>query len=338
MNENNDYTDAVNKFIALWESGTDRFEAYTSGSTGVPKRIILSRQLMEESALRSIRHFSLAEDSRIHLILSPDYIAGKMCIVRALVSGCHLSFEPPSSHPLASMDQDSEITLLSAVGAQLEGLYDLYTRGSLPHIKHLLLGGAPLNEQMRQKALPLAQTVWESYGMTETASHIALRNITCGETFFTPLDGIRVSLNLQECLSIDMPVVGHLDTNDMADIRPDGKFRILGRIDNVIISGGLKIHPESVEQKLSPFFKNITYFISSKPHHKWGEQVILVVEDCSLAAPCTKTPDEYYLSDNTSLSTVCKRILPAHERPAVIIFTPAIPRTSTGKLIRRRHD
>lgn len=337
MNKDNSHILAAQRFIESWRTGTAWFEAHTSGSTGTPKRIMLPRKLMEESAMRSIRHFALNSNSTVHLMLSPDYIAGKMCIVRALVSGARLTMEAPSSAPLRSYNTPYAITLLSAVGAQVESMYALKQVGRLPQIQHLLLGGSPLTDTMRRKAVGLATHVWESYGMTETASHIALRRVSIPPEPFTPLAGIHTSVDDRGCLVIDMPTAGHIITNDLADRLADGRFSILGRADNVIMSGGLKVIPEQVESILAPYLSPTPFYISSRPHPKWGEQVIIIIETVGCdVPPQAKAPASIATSDGTSLQEVSRRLLRPHERPAAIYAVPSLQYTSSGKIIRNK--
>lgn len=329
----------IKSFIQSWNNNISEIEAHTSGSTGAPKKILLPRRLLIESARRSISHFGLNSNSVIHLILSPEYIAGKMAIVRALEAGCKLTWEDPSSAPLSSGNVPQRISLLSAVGAQIESLVSLKRNGNLPKIEHLLLGGSPLTKEMRQMSMQLADNVWESYGMTETASHIALRPITCDETPFMPLGGISISSDERGCLIINMPTAGKLVTNDLVEIdRSTGGFYILGRVDNVIISGGLKVVPEIVEQQLSPYMpEGSVFYITSRPHSKWGEEVILIKEN-SNERQIQELPLNYIETPQGPLAEICKKILPPQSRPQAIIEVPHIQRTATGKIRRQRID
>ncbi|MCM1074285.1 MAG: AMP-binding protein [Ruminococcus sp.] len=323
-------------FINRWQSGAAEFEAFTSGSTGKPKRIMLPRKLMEESARRSIDFFKIDSSSTMHLILSPEYIAGKMCIVRSLLACCTLTVEAPSSAPMSNVDTPNEITLLSAVGAQIPGMYQLLQEGKLPRIRHLLLGGSPLSETLAVKALQLAENVWESYGMTETASHIALRRISIPPGPFTPLENISVSTDSRGCLTIDMPTAGIIVTNDLADILPDGRFYILGRADNVLITGGLKVIPEKVERAIMPLLPDKIGYISSRPHPKWGEEIVLVLEHRELSNPQQLPTKQYTLYSGHSLYEIARELLAPHECPTTIIYVPKIKRTSTDKIIREK--
>ena len=320
---------SVKHFIAEWESGASFLEAHTSGSTGTPKLIRLPRKLVIDSALRSIKHFGLDGSSRVHLCLSTDHIAGKMAVIRALLSGAMLTAEVPSSDPRIGSDK-GPVTLLSVVAAQIPSLAVRAREGGLPPIKHLLIGGAPLTESIAGESLGIAEYVWESYGMTETASHIALRHIArCADVVekpFSLLPGIKTDLDERGCLRVFIDGEQPLVTNDIAKIHSTDTFSILGRIDNVIITGGLKVHPEQVEQKLQPLLSGIgPYIIVSQPHPKWGNLIILMIE-CVEGIPIDK---------KSRLLEAAARLLPQHERPRDIITVSELPRTSSGKIIRK---
>lgn len=320
---------SVRHFISEWESGAPFLEAHTSGSTGTPKLIKLSRKLVVDSALRSIRHFGLDENSRVHVCLSTDHIAGKMAVIRALLSGAVLTAEPPSSKPVIGTEE-GPVTLLSVVAAQVPSLAAQAREGNLPPIRHLLIGGAPLTECIARDALGIAEYVWESYGMTETASHIALRRIArCEDVAIKPfslLPGIKADLDERGCLRIFIEDEDPLITNDMAVMHSTDTFSISGRIDNVIITGGLKVHPEQVEQILRPLLSGFgPYIISSQPHPKWGNVIIVMIESNEVLSPEKKS----------RLLTEAASLLPPHERPRDIITVSEFPRTASGKIIRK---
>lgn len=320
---------SVKQFIEEWESGTSFLEVHTSGSTGTPKLIRLPRKLVIDSAMRSITHFGLDGNSRVHICLSTDHIAGKMAVIRALLSGARLTAEAPSSEPRIGSDE-GPVTLLSVVAAQIPSLVAKARAGNLPPIKHLLIGGAPLTESIAGESLGIAEYVWESYGMTETASHIALRHISrCGDVAekpFTLLPGIKIDLDERGCLRVCMDGEPPLTTNDIAKLHSIDTFSILGRIDNVIITGGLKVHPEHVEQILQPLLSGIgSYIITSQPHPKWGNLIILMIE----------SGEELSIDKKSRLLDAAARLLPPHERPRDIITVSELPRTSSEKIIRR---
>lgn len=310
----------VAQFIREWEDpGTDYVLAQTSGSTGSPKQIRLSKELMKRSAQRSIDFFGLNQSSRIHLALSPEYIAGKMLIVRALLAKCRLTFEEPSQFPLRHDMDQTPIRLLSLVGAQLPGYIEIMKANPSLRVEHLLVGGAPLTQYQRTHACSGDWIPWESYGMTETASHIALRKITLTEKIpFEVLPGIRVMTDEDGALVIDLGSDGIIHTNDIANLLDDTHFTIIGRKDNVIITGGHKVFPEKVEAIISPYLPSgHRFFIGSRASKKWGQEILLYLE-----GPEIDLPDFHRLG------------LRSYEIPRDVVYLSSIPATSSGKIIR----
>lgn len=305
------------EFAREWDSDSDFIVCGTSGSTGSPKQIKLPKIQMLRSAERTARYFSLNAGSELHSCISPDYIGGKMMLVRKRFLGCRLSWETPSNHPLESFEGD-EIDLLSIVPSQMIHILD--NLGSMPRIKNILIGGAPIPPSLRERIVSSGLDVFESYGMTETSSHIAIRKIGNVLSPFRTLDGITVS-NPDGRLCINIPDWIEITTNDVANVINPNEFHILGRADNVIISGGKKIHPESVEMRLENQLDNrYRFYITSRPDEKWGEAAILVTE----APPDSKA----------EITEVCRRILDKHEIPKDIIFKEKIELTPNGKIRR----
>jgi O-succinylbenzoic acid--CoA ligase len=310
----------VEDFIAEWQSPVSYFIAHTSGSTGEPKEIKIDKRFAEASAKRTNRFFGITSDSHLHLCLSPDYIAGKMMIIRALTAGAAFSYEEPSNKPLQGFNR--QIKLLAVVPSQVE--YLLSCRELLMQVDNLLVGGSAIPFSLRQKIADSGVKAYESYGMTETASHIALRRIVEDTTLpFETFPDITVSLGSHENLVIDMPDK-QIVTRDVAKIVDSRHFFILGRMDNAIISGGVKIHPEEVERIIEKYLSDKAYFITSLPDDKWGERVVLCIEG-------DVWQDEELMRLKSDLSAA----LPSAQRPKEIRFIQVFKRTSTGKLIRR---
>lgn len=316
-----DLPEDVRKFIREWEDeSVDYITVHTSGSTGKPKELHLPKSLVTRSALRSNRHFDITSDSRLHLALSPQYIAGKMLIVRALLANARFTCEPPSQNPLYEPLDVMPIRLISLVGAQLPGFVDAMNKNPNLTVRNLLLGGAPLNSHLRRLACSGTWTPWESYGMTETASHIALRKIHPDKNLpFQTLPGISVRKSCDNSLIIDMGDDGVLLTNDIAEILDESHFYILGRKDNVIITGGHKVFPEKIEQVLSSVLPpERAFIVSSRPSFQWGEEITLVIEGAPFPMPDFKDLP-----------------LKNFEIPRAILFVPELPRTSSSKIIRK---
>lgn len=266
------------EFEKIWHDDSDYVECRTSGSTGSPKEIRLKKDFMRQSAKRTNVFFGITSSSRLHTCLDFDYIASKMMVVRADEASCVLTSEKPSSCPLKDISLNEQIDLLSIVPAQMDWILDCGEKWI--GIRHILIGGSPVPLMMRRRIALSDYDVWETYGMTETASHIALRKIGEDDLPFKTFDGITVDVNEEGCLIVNMPDGLRLLTNDIASIENAQEFRILGRADNCVISGGIKIMPEDLERKLGPFIA-FNYCVSSIPDKKWGEKLVLVVEEPS---------------------------------------------------------
>lgn len=308
------------EFIAEWNAGLPFIEAHTSGSTGCPKLIRLSRTLVEASARRTNAFFGINAESQLHSPLSTDYIAGKMMIVRGILAGCHVSFEAPSNNPLSGYT-GPDITLLAVVPSQLLGL--LRAPYPLPEIKHILVGGSAIDPVLRCRFVEANKKweAWETYGMTETASHIALRKIDrSAPAPFSTMKGIKVSLDSRGCLVINMPESESIITNDLAEVISPSEFRILGRTDNVIITGGKKVNPEKLEEALAAAFPDTRFMLSAEADEKWTSALKLLVEGDAATE---------------EIAAFCRYALQPHERPKIIRHVDSLPRTENGKL--RRH-
>ena len=302
-----------------WNDDSDFITACSSGSTGKPKTIKLDKEFVKESALRTISFFKLDKDSRLHSCVSPDYIGGKMMAIRSWILGACFSWEVPSNKPLIDIDISSVFDLVAIVPSQM--FFLLENKQRLPRIKNYLIGGSSLSDVLKNKIEESGIDAFESYGMTETASHIALRKIVAEDLPFTTLPGIKVSLNADETLSIHFKNGNHIKTNDLAKVISDTEFYIVGRKDNVIISGGKKINPVELEKRISPFIKK-PFIITGLPDDKWGEKVVLIIE--------TAPFDEKIL--RREISTVLK----SWEMPKDIRFVNQLPITKNGKAIRNK--
>lgn len=313
----------VDDFIAEWNNGEKYIVAHTSGSTGKPKEIMLSKDLVKMSALRTNKFFNIDCNSHLHLCLSPDYIAGKMMIVRALTAKATLTYESPTNTPLYNLIGKSKIDLLAIVPSQLPHILNHH---KCCDIKNVIIGGSAIPDNLKQAIIKTGLTAYETYGMTETASHVALRKIENDSTSFTALPGIIFSTDNRSCLIIQIDNYDTIITNDIVELIDDYHFNYIGRIDNVIISGGLKIHPIEIENKIRHIIgNNIPFYITSRPHDKWGEEVILIIEDLYKS-----------VIDTNRLIAKMKENLLYYQSPKDIIFVNKIDFTDSGKIIRNK--
>lgn len=313
-------TPEAEAFMAEWRNDCDYVVAHTSGSTGRPKEIRLLKSDMLVSAKATNEFFGIGADSLLVLPLSPDYIAGKMLLVRAAVAGAGVWVESPSREPLRGYSPPTAIDLVPIVPAQIDGLLSCK---SLPMIKNVIVGGAPMSAEDERKLVEGGVNAYATFGMTETCSHVALRRV--GEAQYVALPGFRFSTDDRQCLVVesDRMSFGRLVTNDVVDIVDGSRFVWVGRFDNVIITGALKVFPEDVESRLKPVAADLEFYISSRRSAEWGEEVVLVVADIDLEA-------------GRGLMEQCRSLLRPHECPKSVVALPELERTSTGKLRRKR--
>lgn len=302
-------------FIEEWYNNLPYIVAYTSGSTGKPKEIHLLKTDMIESAKATCKQFNITNKSTLGLPLSANYIAGKMMIVRAIVSEATLWIEKPSNQPLSQEYQN--IDLLAIVPSQVDWLIQ---NNYASKIKNLLIGGGQLSQNRADALIDLGYNTYVSYGMTETCSHIALRHIST-QTYKT-LPNITISKDHRNCLIINAPKFSfqQITTNDIVEIINNNSFRWLGRFDNVINTGGIKVSPEEIEQKISPFIPNPFYLIGEQDN-KWGEIIVLYIE--------TSEP-----IDQDLLNLKMKQVLHKYYLPKKIKCVASFQRTESGKIKR----
>ena len=307
-------------FLKEWRDDSPTLTVHTSGSTGQPKPIAVEKRRMEASARITCQFLGLKPGNTALLCLPLDYIAGKMMVVRALTCGLRLISVEPSGHPLAMVTEPLDFAAM--VPLQVWNTLQVpEERARLEGIKHLIIGGGAIDEAMADELRAFPNAVWSTYGMTETLSHIALRRLNGPEAseWYTPFPSVSVSLTDEDCLVIDAPEVcaQQLVTNDIAELSADGRFRILGRKDNVICSGGIKIQAEEVERQLQPHLHE-PFLISKRRDAKFGEIVVLLTEG---------SVDE--------ARQICERILTQYHRPRAYVHIDHIPLTETGKPARR---
>ena len=311
----------LDEFVSDWQSYSPTLLVHTSGSTGKPKPMLVEKRRMEASARITCGFLGLRAGDTALLCMPLDFIAGKMVVVRSLVWGLRLMAVEPSGHPLKGLTESP--TFAAMVPMQVyNSLKVEEERRLLRDIKHLIIGGGAVNSDMAEELRGFPNAVWSTYGMTETLSHIALRRLSGAEAseWYEPFDGVGVTTSADGCLVIDAPAVcaQPLVTNDIAEIAPDGRrFRIRGRRDNVVCSGGLKLQIEEMEARLQPHL-NVPYMISKRPDDKFGEAVVLLA----------------VTDDMESVCEVCRKHMPRYEQPRYFLAVSELPMTPTGKPAR----
>ena len=309
-------------FLNEWFSDSDFVQVQTSGSTGEPKPIKLPKLLMQKSSERTIEYFGLQKNDRLLLSLPCRYIAGKMMVVRAIVGQMNLVTVDPATD--FDFLEDETFSFGAMVPNQVFKLLE-HPSGvkKLQNISNLLIGGAAITSAMEAQIGQLTSRIVITYGMTETASHIAIRELSGDRKseFYNCLSGITVSTTAAGCLQIHHPEFNEpLQTNDMAELISATAFRILGRADSVIISGGIKYSPETLEKKLENLISG-QFVISSVTDEKLGEKLALVIE----GKP--QNTDQLEQKINEQLT--------AFERPKAIFFVEHFPLTISGKIKRK---
>jgi O-succinylbenzoic acid--CoA ligase len=304
------------EFLKDWFSEEDTIEVKTSGSTGTPKTICIPKQKMINSARLTCHFLGLEPNDKALLCLPLKYIAGKMMVVRAIVANLDLYSVEPDGNPLSGI---KEIDFAFAAMIPLQVYNSLNNRKKeLENIRNIIIGGGAIDEILEEKLQFLKNNIYSSYGMTETLSHIALCKLNGYDksSNYKPFDSVKLSLSENNTLMIDAPLVSDniLYTTDIAKIFPDGSFKITGRKDNIINSGGIKIQPEVIEDTLKSLI-NDPFAISSLPDEKLGEIVVLVAED--------------------QINESILNLLPQYYKPRKIIVVDKIPMTETGKIKRQ---
>ena len=325
-------------FLSEWNNGSDRVLVHTSGSTGKPKPMMVEKKRMLNSARITCDFLGLKPGDSALLCMSLDYIAGKMVVVRSIERHLHLISVSPSGHPLK--DVNKEITFAAMVPMQVYNTLQVSEeRERLSRIRHLIIGGGAIDAVLEQElqSLPGDIAIWSTYGMTETLSHIALRRINGDEPseWYQPFDSVHISQTEEGCLVIDAPQVcaETLVTNDIVEIEPyiynkveKLRFRIKGRKDNVICSGGIKIQIEEVETLLKPHLEK-PFMLAKKKDGKFGEIAVLLSEDEDIKR--VEATVRRLLSDESEKSSDHKKY--KYWIPKEFRYVEHLPLTETGK-------
>lgn len=309
IKEGKDFEKPVGDFILDWFDSKHYLEIKTSGTTGEPKIIKVQKQAMVNSALATGDFFELQPGNTILNCLPVKYIAGKMMFVRAFILGLEMDFVAPSSNPMKRNKNNYDFVAMVPLQAE-------NSIAQLNQIKKLIVGGAKVNDTLEKKLAKSKCTVFETYSMTETVTHIAVKKI--GQKAFTVFPNITISQDDRNCLVISAPDldVENIATNDIVELVARNQFIWLGRQDNVINSGGIKLIPEQIEAKLSEKLTS-RFFVAGIPDEKLGEKLLLFIEGA---------PFELDASIFDSLDK--------YEKPKEIKFIPHFAETETGKIKR----
>lgn len=317
----------IYRFLIDWLGEKDHVTVKTSGSTGAPKEIPVKKKYMVNSALKTGSFLGLKRDDRALLCLPAEYIAGKMMLVRAMVLGLDLTSKAPSSNPLA--DMDASFAFCAMVPMQVhETLKNGTGMKKLNKIRNLIVGGGPVNQELRSKIRQLTNRSYSTYGMTETITHIAMEPLNGPKAngWLKTLPDVNISTDRESRLIIDAPEIAQeqIYTNDLAEIKDEKRFRIIGRYDNIIISGGIKLIPEAIEKKISRLISD-RFIISTLPDERLGEMPVLVLEG--------KAPKDF--SENELLKKIAGQV-DKYQKPKKIIWLETFPDAGNRKINRRK--
>jgi len=316
------WRNAIYHFLVNWFDDSDSIFTHTSGSTGKPKNIRLRKTSMINSARMTNHFFKLDATSTVLLCMPASYIAGKMMLVRALVSGFNLLTVEPSANPFENMNQPIDFTALTPY--QLFNSAESLKDGQ---VRKIIVGGSQVSGRLEDLVEETPAELYETYGMTETCSHIALRRFNGKEKseYFTVLGGVEIHKSKRGCLVINAPhlLEYEIQTTDVVEIISHNSFRWLGRADSIINSGGVKVYPEQVEKKLEGIIP-ASYFITSIPDQLFENRVVLVIESEAFSA-----------KQELDLKLKMQPLLHKFEFPKHIYFLPAFVYSNNNKLMRK---
>ncbi|AQX11316.1 AMP-binding protein [Elizabethkingia meningoseptica] len=321
LNAQNNFEEKVKYFLAEWFSDSETVEVQTSGSTGIPKKFPIEKSRMLNSAEMTCSFLNLNEGDMALLCLPIEYISGKMMVVRSVLRKLKLTVTEPKLEPLQNIEGNFSFCAMTPL--QVENSLD-----KIHLIHNLIIGGAAVSESLKKKiaetldAKNASSNIYETYGMSETLSHIGLKQIyPNAEDYFTLFDGVDISLDERGCLKISAPQINAeiLQTNDIVELLNKKQFRFLGRADNVINSGGAKIFPEQLEVLVKKSIPNEAVFLGI-PDEVLGQKLVLIIEG----------------SENEEVKSLLSDVKfeKTFHKPKEIVFVAEIPRTPNGKVNR----
>ena len=312
IKEGEPFEQHVGNFLLDWFDEKSYIELQTSGTTGIPKVIKIEKQAMLDSALATGDFFGLRPGDTMLHCLPTNYVAGKMMFVRSFILGLDMEFVEPTSDPLKNNEKSYDFCAM--VPLQAKNSLEQLKAGK---IKKLIIGGVKVHKALEEELVKLPIEIYETYGMTETITHIAAKKI--GEKNFTVLPNVTISVNEQSCLVINAKNISDelIITNDIVDLVSDTQFSWKGRIDNIINSGGVKLMPETIEDKLSTLIPR-RYFVYGQTDDTLGEKAVLFVE-----------------GEPMVIEESVFNVLDKFEKPKEIIFISKFKETATGKILRK---
>jgi O-succinylbenzoic acid--CoA ligase len=315
------------EFVVEWSNRKEWIEARTSGSTGRPKNFKIKKEQILASAKRTLHFLELKKDDGALLCIPNRFIGGKMMIARSIIGELNLYIADNEAIP--SIPEGVDLDFAAVVPYQMHAIMqDADATEKWKKVKKIIIGGGQVDPRLETELKTWPNEIYESFGMTETISHIALRRISGvkDKVPFQALEGITLSKDERDCLVIHSELLPEnpLITNDIVELENETSFRWMGRADNLINSGGVKIIPETIEKLIKPFM-NTKFFFAGVPDEKLGEKLVLVVE----GQPMNE-------GDEAELLTDIKTDLHKYEIPKEIVYLDAFVETENGKINRKK--
>lgn len=324
-------------FCNAWLSDQPAFTLHTSGSTGTPKPIQLTRAQMRASAQLTGKTLDLKAGDAALVCLNVHYVAGVMMLVRGLELGLPMTILEPSGNPLAVFNSTTSFAFTAFVPLQLQTILehnDPEQLAILNKMKATLVGGAATSPALEEALQIITSPVYATYGMTETVSHIALRRLNGPEAtdVFTALDGVELGTDERGCLHIKSAATNfdRIQTNDIVELTDQTHFRLLGRADRTINSGGVKVQPEQVELAIQGVMAQFTefegpatrrFFVTGLPDERLGQRIVVVVENAAFQ------PQLWTLAQN-----IVREKLGLYSVPKDVVVVEQFAETPTGKI------
>jgi len=310
-------------FILEWLDKNSHVKAKTSGSTGKPKTIQLEKAKMIQSAKMTGEFFNFKKGDKALLCLSPQFIAGKMMFVRALIWQMDLVCVKPDGHPLTDLNMDIDFAAM----IPLQVANSIHNKNQINRLNTILIGGGIVDKYLDDQLQNLSCHFYSSFGMTETLSHIAIKSLNGSDKSnrYKALSGISLSTDDRDCLKITAPKLldQAITTNDIVNLVSNNEFEWLGRFDHVINSGGIKLFPEQIEEQLASFISQ-PFFLIGIPDEHLGEKMILLIESNHI-------PDEQKKKIQAKIDSYLEKF----KRPRDIYYIPKFERTLTNKIRRK---
>lgn len=322
------------QFLQAWLKGKKIFSIPTSGTTGRPSAIQITRTQMETSARMTGKAFALSPGDHLLVCLNTTHIAGKMMLVRGLVLGLQMTIIDPTANPLANFSANFHFDFSAMVPLQIQAILQQspYKKDILDHMKALIIGGAPVHDSLEKMLQNIQTPIFSTFSMTETLSHIALRRLNGPKksVYYYLLDKVKAKVDERGCLVVSTPATHYKNiiSNDLVAFVGTKKFQWLGRYDYVVNSGGYKIQVEQLESMIEKILQSmalpVRFFMTGLPDTQWGEKLVLIIEGKPFTA----------LQEKNLLNVLSKKTC-RYEIPKAFMYLPYFETTPTQKIKRQ---